>query len=264
MYTRSAIEAMDTSALEDAAAHWSRVAGRWDESHAKLITAVSYPGGGEWEGEAAEAALAHVHRLRAGAMLAIDALYAGAATAREGADELAWCREQVTAAVTAATDEGFTVGEDFSVSDSTRVAPAMLAARQVAAQAHAVAIRSAVVTLADTDEAVAGDLTSKTGDIQMMDGPLNAVDENGQPVDTSSGKLPPAPPGKEWHYYVGWGYRLEDPLEDCSGGHQFWDVAGIGGIIAGLPFGGAVGAVGGIPALGGLINDLDHCKPPGG
>lgn len=79
-----------------------------------------------------------------------------------------------------------------------------------------------------------------------------------QPVQS----LPPAPPGKEWHYYAGGGWSLEDPLKPCSGRHEFWDLALIGGGLLGAVFNGPLGFLGGLIAVGSAGSDLGQCAPP--
>lgn len=74
--------------------------------------------------------------------------------------------------------------------------------------------------------------------------------------------LPPAPPGKEWHYYASGGWSLEDALKPCSGQHEFWDVAQIGGGLLGAVFGGPLGFIGGLIAAGAAGSDLGECAPP--
>jgi len=153
--------------------------------------------------------------------------------------------------------------------------------RTLAAGAHTPAAQRAVVTALRSqaeriDTVVATTLErakESAGGIQAVDwktGPASA------PADPPTGPGPtlpypppplpdpgPVPEGKEWHYYMNGGWRLEDKLEDCSAGKEFWTLAQITAGLAAMVFGGPLGFLTGLAAAGHGIYTISNCAPPG-
>ena len=151
--TRSDIEAWDTTHLETAATHWRSTAAHWESHFETIHNGMLRPGGTTWEGTAADAAAerswADLVKVRG----AGDALYAAAGHATTGAGDIAWAKRQVLDAIAEAEEAGFTVGQDFTVTDKS--ADGLLrsaAGRQQQAQAFATEISTRVQALAALDK----------------------------------------------------------------------------------------------------------------
>jgi hypothetical protein len=91
-----------------------------------------------------------------------DQLHDASAIARSGAMKIAESCRLVLRSVDAAERAGFTVGEDFSVTDRHVYNVRAAAARQAQAEGFAADIRAAVVDLVATDEQVASQITAAT------------------------------------------------------------------------------------------------------
>jgi len=278
----SQIQAWDTQHLVAAATHWDARAQVWMESYDAVHRDVPAPGGTVWEGVAADAAVARVGSDRARAIGAADLLHGVAAVARSGAGEVEFAKQQAIDEVNAAQAQGFTVSEDLSVHDpTTGMSPLLAAHRQAQAQANAAAIRTAATGLVTTDTEVAAQITAAAGMTNANTVASTADDtivgdpKPGDPtikmIDNTTSPQPPVPdhpggplpPGKEWHYYVGWGWRAEDALQNCSGQKEFWDLAQIGVGLGTAPLS-PLAFNGGMTMTGTAISDIEHCEPPGG
>jgi hypothetical protein len=89
-----------------------------------------------------------------------DQLHSASAIAKAGEREINEARRRVLTIVEAAGEAGFTLGEDFSVTDPNFYDRLTAAARQAHAEAIATSLRAAVGTLVAADIRVAGDLMS--------------------------------------------------------------------------------------------------------
>ncbi|WP_061009944.1 hypothetical protein [Mycolicibacterium mucogenicum] len=201
--TRSDIEAWDTTHLETAATHWRSTAAHWESHFETIHNGMLRPGGTTWEGTAADAAAerswADLVKVRG----AGDALYAAAGHATTGAGDIAWAKRQVLDAIAEAEEAGFTVGQDFTVTDKS--ADGLLrsaAGRQQQAQAFATEISTRVQALAALDKQVATQITAALEPletVQFSDEAKNAPTV--QAVDYHHFKQdgpaspPPPPPG---------------------------------------------------------------------
>ncbi len=135
--TLSQVQAWSTEHLIEAATYWSKTADQWEDVFLQMRnqshTLV-------WEGAGGDAL-----RQRTGADLAIvstkaDELRQASKIARDGAGTIGIAQRRVLHAVEDAHNAGFTVGEDFSVTDiRTSRSSAEQAARQAQAQAQALA-----------------------------------------------------------------------------------------------------------------------------
>ncbi|BDN80375.1 hypothetical protein YM3MPS_05900 [Mycobacterium pseudoshottsii] len=136
--TLSQVQAWSTEHLIEAATYWSKTADQWEDVFLQMRnqshTLV-------WEGAGGDAL-----RQRTGADLAIvstkaDELRQASKIARDGAGTIGIAQRRVLHAVEDAHNAGFTVGEDFSVTDiRTSRSSAEQAARQAQAQAQAQAL----------------------------------------------------------------------------------------------------------------------------
>ncbi len=160
MPTRSEVENWDTEHLDAAADHWSKTATVWEDCFTQYAHQVANPGGTPWEGDAAEAAQQRAHSDRLIVVGLADKLHDASAIARKGATQLKEACRLVMRSVHSAEDDGFTVGEDFSVTDGRQFSRVAAAARQAKAEAHADAIRAAVADLVAADTRIAGEITT--------------------------------------------------------------------------------------------------------
>ncbi|MFZ0834379.1 MAG: hypothetical protein WAM92_15125, partial [Mycobacterium sp.] len=137
----SQVRSWNADGLDDAARSWTHAAQVWDDAYRQVYREVHLPGGTEWTGAGADAALARVAHDRSRVGGAVHELHAAAAAARTGASQLNTARELVLSAVNDARTAGFNVGEDYSVTSREPVALSMHAAAQAQAQTFAAKIR---------------------------------------------------------------------------------------------------------------------------
>src|SRR3954470_12094786 len=141
------VHAWDTEHLTEAAAHWSGTATVWGDAFTHLSAQMPSPGGSPWEGEAAEAAQHRAYADKLTVVNLADQLHHASAIARAGARDIDAAKRGVLAAVNAARDAGFIVGEDFSVVSRESGLASVTATRQAQAQALAADIRAQVAEL---------------------------------------------------------------------------------------------------------------------
>ena len=133
--TLSQIRAWSTDHLVDAATYWNKTADQWEDVFVQMRNQ-SYAMA--WQGAGGDGL-----RQRTGADLPTvsakaDQLRQAAGIARNGASEISAAQRRVLYAVEDAQNAGFTVGEDFSVTDTrASTTAAEQAARQAQAQAFA-------------------------------------------------------------------------------------------------------------------------------
>ncbi|MBO0880601.1 MAG: hypothetical protein J2P17_09705, partial [Mycobacterium sp.] len=121
--------------------------------------------------------------------------------------------------------------------------------------------------LSALDNEVATNLISAAGDVgtTTFPGHVQAVDNHVHPHDDPFNEhieSPPfkAPDGKEWHWRTGGtGWKLEEPLRQCSGGEEFWYTTEFIGGIVGTVFYGPISMI----ATGHAAYDINQCAPPG-
>lgn len=167
--TRSDIEAWDTAHLEAAATHWRSTAAHWESHFETIHTGMLRPGGTTWEGTAADAAAERSWGDLVKVRGAGDALYAAAGHATTGAGDITWAKRQVLEEITDAEEAGFTVGQDFSVTDKAGDSPlCSTAARQQQAQAFATEITSRVQSLVAIDRQAATQITGALAPLAGM------------------------------------------------------------------------------------------------
>lgn len=166
MPTLTQIAQWDVKHLEDAAAHWNKVANIWEEAYYNVRVETLTPGGTEWVGEAADMAQAHANHDYRKVVKVADGLRAKAATATRGAQDLESAKRAVLAEVKAARDADFSVEEDLSVHD-TALANMMLPDRQAEARAHQAAIDAKVNALVALDGKIAAELAKDIGGLDF-------------------------------------------------------------------------------------------------
>lgn len=162
MPTLSQVENWDIDHLTEAATHWTATANVWEDRFSQLATRILNPGGTPWEGKAAEAAQQRAYSDRMTVIGLADQLHDAAAIAKAGVTELAEARRLVLRTVGAAKSAGFTVGEDFSVTDHHVYNRAAAAMRQAQAEGFAADLRATVAALVAADDRIATQLTTAT------------------------------------------------------------------------------------------------------
>lgn len=162
MPTKTGVDEWSVQHLVDAALFWRRTKHKWTDAFDYLHRNSYTAGGDGFAGDGAQALQNRTaHHALTVANAAMD-LEAAATVADRGAEDIHWGRDQVLNAVADAEDEGFIVGEDFSVTDRQLVPEPAREARMVE---HAGIIGSRVSDLVATDKQVSGQLAA----IQLTD-----------------------------------------------------------------------------------------------
>jgi hypothetical protein len=165
--TRSQIENWQSTHLETAALQWHTSASAAEnlfEEHRQVIAA---PGGGEWLGEAKDVAWQRVTADLGLVRRQSDVQREAAGVAERGCADVRSAQRAVEEAIAAAEADGFTVGEDLSLTD-TRSVDASAAERAVAGTQHAEFIRWNAEQLLQTDSLVGKQLTAKAAELQSI------------------------------------------------------------------------------------------------
>lgn len=200
--TRSDIEAWDTTHLEAAATHWRSTAAHWEGHFETIHTGMLRPGGTAWEGTAADAAAEHSWGDLVKVRGAGDALYTAAGHATNGAGDIAWAKRQVLDIITEAEEAGFTVGQDFSLTDTSSWGGMLrtTVARQQQQQAFATEISTRVQALVAIDKQVASQITAALAPLETLqfdetpDQHTPTVQAMGFHHFKQDGHAPPPPP----------------------------------------------------------------------
>ncbi|MGV0811526.1 hypothetical protein ABQF34_06155 [Mycolicibacterium boenickei] len=164
--TRSEIQEWDTADLTNAAASWRIAATESEIAFDEHRQNIASPGGTTWEGDAKDAALDRVTADVAVVGRQSEVLREAADLAENGAYDIKAARDKAVEAITAATNDGFSVGEDLSVTDTRRVEVFEMGARQTSANEHAEDIRWAAEQLAQADNLVGTRLQSKAAELE--------------------------------------------------------------------------------------------------
>ncbi|MGV0812320.1 hypothetical protein ABQF34_10195 [Mycolicibacterium boenickei] len=183
--TRSEIEEWDTSFLTTAASAWKQAATASEEAFDQHRQNIASPGGTTWEGDAKDAAIARVTADVAVVGRQGDVLREAADLAENGCHDITAARDKAVEAITAAEDDGFSVGEDLSVTDSRKYDITTIVERNRAAAEHAEDIRWAAEQLAAADKLVGTRLQSKAAELEgiRFDGEGDARNGHVQLVD---------------------------------------------------------------------------------
>jgi hypothetical protein len=167
--TLSQVQTLDTAYLREAGKYWTRTANLWEQAFTEVNDRMSTPGGIPWKGQAAAAAQERSHSDLVQVRGASDQLHAAAAVALRGDEQLRASKETVLEAVQDAHAEGFSVGEDYSVTDRPCGGSSEFrAARLAAAQGHASFIRHRVAALVSSDQQLTTQITAATKDIDAL------------------------------------------------------------------------------------------------
>lgn len=197
MPTLSQVRSWATTHLTEAATRWTTTATLWEDAFTEMAAQMNHPGGASWVGVAAEAAQRRAYTDRLKVVGLADQLHDAARAARAGATQIDEARRLVLRTVAAAENAGFTVGEDFSVTDPNLYEAGTAAARQAQAEAFATDLPAGVGGLVATDSGVAGQLTSATAGLGSV-----AFPESGGPSapDAPTADVPPQDPAacKRW------------------------------------------------------------------
>jgi len=191
--TRADIETWDTNHLDAAAAHWRSTAAHWEGHFETIHNGMLRPGGTTWEGTAADAAAERSWGDLVKVRGAGDALYAAAGHATTGAGEIAWAKRQVLDAITEAEESGFTVGQDFSVTDKSWSLLRSTATRQQEAQSFATEISTRVQALTAIDKQVATQITGALAPVRQVRFDEAPKDKIIQPLDFKEAPPPSTP-----------------------------------------------------------------------
>jgi hypothetical protein len=205
MLTLSQVRGWDITHLHEAATHWEAVAAVWETSFDAVHQESFAPGGTEWTGEGADAAQYQTAVNRKHARRWADTLLSTAQIARSGADDIQAGKAGVLTAVSRAHDDGFVVGEDFSLFDTDTYTPGEAAIRQTQAGQHSAMITDRVHTLLATDRQVASQMNGRifTADFPLdtpkpMDPPPPTPSAPGDPITDlmvpPARSAPPPPP----------------------------------------------------------------------
>lgn len=158
--TLSQVKNWDIKHLTDAANYWTERATVWEDCFTQYADRVNNPGGVPWEGKAAEAAQQRAHSDRLTVCALADKLHDASKIARTGVWQLAEAQRLVLRSVDAAQEAGFTVGEDFSVTDHHVYNMRAAAGRQAQAQGFTADLRAHVGNLVATDQRIASEITT--------------------------------------------------------------------------------------------------------
>lgn len=179
----SQIFGWDTEHLSRAATDWTDAAEHWEDAFGSVHRGMLAPGGTVWEGAAADAAQERAFGDLVKVRGLADTLSEAATIARRGADRLDYLKRQAIEAINEAREAGFAVGEDLSVTDTSKYSGLRIAAvRQFAAT---IAARADALSIADRD--IAAKITAAT--TELHGGGFSESPENVQALD-----FPLAPP----------------------------------------------------------------------
>ena len=162
MPTLSQVCGWGTAHLTEAARQWTTTATVWEDAFTEVATQITHPGGVLWEGVAAESAQHGAYTDRLLVVGLADQLHDAARIARTGAMQIDEARRLALRTVESAESAGFTVGEDFSVTDPRLYDAGTAAVRQAQAEAFTTDLRAGVGALVATDSGVGGQLTAAT------------------------------------------------------------------------------------------------------
>lgn len=168
--TRSRIEAWDHSAdgLGTAAREWRNIADQLERSADLYVGHIAAPGGTEWLGPGAEAAVADANTVRWAAYRGAEQARRVADIAARGADGLRWGRQLTVTAIADAERDGFEVAHDLSVAEQPANGLEEPAVRLQAARAYREQIIHCAARLQAEDDRIAACLRAGAADLAGM------------------------------------------------------------------------------------------------
>ncbi|BBX05487.1 hypothetical protein [Mycolicibacterium aichiense] len=212
------VRAWDVGHLSEAAARWTDTAAGWEDAFTRVSSQISVPGGTRWDGSASQAAQVRAFSDRLRVTGLADRLHEAARIAERGADQIAYAKQRVVDSVHRASEAGFVVGEDFSVTTRNAVSPADMAIWQAEAEAFATDIGARVGELVLADRQIAARIRNATagvGAANFLDGegesvvePASALRFKDSPADDTSD--PPAPGGGYGSYHYGYPFSTPE------------------------------------------------------
>ncbi|WP_149441032.1 hypothetical protein [Mycolicibacterium sp. P1-5] len=190
----------------------------WEDAFTHLSTQISLPGGTRWDGSAAEVAQARAFSDRVHVAGLADQLHQAAHVARDGADRIAYAKRRVIDSVDRASEAGFVVGEDFSVTTRHAVSSPEMAAWQTKAEAFASDIGARVGELVFADRQIAariksaaarvGEARFEDGEKQNVNASARAVRFKDSPADDTTDS--PVPGGGYGSYHYGYPFSTAE------------------------------------------------------
>jgi hypothetical protein len=192
--TRADVEALDVAHLETPDNHWTTTAQRWESTFESLHTQTV---GTMWEGAGYDAAAARAWDDVVTVRGAADCLHAAASAARHGAGDLIWAKRQVLDTIEEAEATGFTVGQDFSVTDQSWTMLRAAQTRQAQAKAFAAEISERVQNLARIDGETAAKITAALAPLDGFNFHEAPETSTVRSVDFKTGPANPAQPLSE-------------------------------------------------------------------
>lgn len=122
----------DVEHLSQAATFWRNTAEVWDSAFTRVNREIRSPGQTTWIGAGADAALVRSEKDHATVCVAVQELIDAATSATASAENLAAAKKSVLLALGEAEAEGFSVGEDLSVTvrDATAMFPNSMRVRR--------------------------------------------------------------------------------------------------------------------------------------
>jgi hypothetical protein len=184
----SQILGWDTEHLSRAAVDWVSAAQHWEGTFDNLHRGTLSPGGGVWEGAAADAAQDRTFGDLVKVRGLSDTLQEASAIARRGVEQLDYLKRNAIEAINDARGAGFTVGEGLSVTDTSKFA----GLRVGQAEQHASTIAARAAALAAADNQIAAKITTTTAALSDHGFTERPEDKTVQAVDFK--EAPPPDP----------------------------------------------------------------------
>lgn len=165
----SEVVAANFEHLLEASQHWNALADSWERSFTEIRNSVVRPAGTLWTGAGATGAQSRTAQDLVKVRAPADQMRVAASVATQGYDRMTASRQSVLEAVEEARGDGFSVGEDYSVTDTRpATSSAQRAARESQAQGHASFIRNRVATLVANDSELAARIGSATAGMELL------------------------------------------------------------------------------------------------
>ncbi|OBG82140.1 hypothetical protein A5699_07085 [Mycobacterium sp. E802] len=200
--TRSDIEEWSISHLSDAARSWRIAATVSEDAFDQHRQNISAPGGTTWEGGAKDAAVDRVANDVVVVGRQSGVLREAADLAENGSYDIKTAKDKAVEAIRAAENDGFSVGEDLSVTDARKYDITTIVERNKALKEHAEDIRWTIEQLVQADKLVGDRLQAKATELNgiLFDGESERMSVQA----ASFGSVPESPqfplPEKPWEY----------------------------------------------------------------
>ncbi|EID13280.1 hypothetical protein [Mycolicibacterium phlei] len=166
--SRSEIEEWPTQHLDDAATQLRSMGAQSVALFDEHRRNVDSPGGTTWEGNAKDAALDRVTADTAVVRQQTTVQNEAADIAENGGHDVRAAKQEAVGAITAAENDGFTVAEDLTVTDSRRYDINTIVERNKAAKEHAEDIRWYAERLIQADSFVGERLQAKAAELEAI------------------------------------------------------------------------------------------------